>query len=105
MGGLYNTLSTSFTLGCGSGGKNITTEYNPTARVGDHICYITNLTKFRSHYPNWNVEHSLDDILEEMVQAEWAIQGEMSYDNAILIASAGAWAEKQSVQRVPPDAT
>ncbi|MCP4550843.1 MAG: aldehyde dehydrogenase family protein [Bacteroidetes bacterium] len=26
VGGLYNTLKTSFTLGCGSGGKNITTE-------------------------------------------------------------------------------
>jgi len=30
VGGLYNTLNTSFTLGCGSGGKNITTE-NVTA--------------------------------------------------------------------------
>lgn len=26
VGGLYNTLKTSFTLGCGAGGKNITTE-------------------------------------------------------------------------------
>ncbi len=26
VGGIFNTLLTSFTLGCGSGGKNITTE-------------------------------------------------------------------------------
>jgi len=31
VGGIYNTLPTSFTLGCGTGGKNITTE-NITAR-------------------------------------------------------------------------
>jgi CDP-paratose 2-epimerase len=69
--------------------KSITTQYEPTPRVGDHICYITDLKKFRSHYPSWNVEHSLDDILEEMIRAEWAIQGERSYDNAIH-AAAGA---------------
>ena len=71
-------------------GKSITTEYDPTPRVGDHICYITDLKKFRSHYPNWDVEHSLDDILEEMLRAEWSIQGETSYDAANNNAATGA---------------
>jgi len=31
VGGIYNLLPASFTLGCGTGGKNITTE-NITAR-------------------------------------------------------------------------
>ena len=26
VGGIFNTIPTSFTLGCGSGGKNITTD-------------------------------------------------------------------------------
>ncbi len=53
-------------------GKPIATDYQPAERVGDHICYITNLAKFKSHYPSWTVSRSLDDILEEMLRAEWA---------------------------------
>lgn len=60
-------------------GKTISTRYQPTNRVGDHICYITNLRKFRTHYPDWNVSQSLDDILEEMVRAEWATTGEHNH--------------------------
>ena len=29
----------------------IRTTYDPTPRVGDHICYISNLAKLRAHYP------------------------------------------------------
>ena len=55
--------------------RKITTRYEPANRRGDHICYITDLRKFRSHYPSWNVSRSLDDILEELLRAEWASQG------------------------------
>lgn len=40
--------------------------YDPQPRLGDHICYITNLTKFKSHYPDWKVTRSLDSILKEL---------------------------------------
>lgn len=43
VGGLYNTLSPSFTLGCGSGGKNITTD-NITAR---HLLNIQRIARRR----------------------------------------------------------
>jgi CDP-paratose 2-epimerase len=52
-------------------GRKIDWTYSNQARKGDHICYISNLAKLKSHYPNWNVTHSLDSILEEMVAAEW----------------------------------
>jgi nucleoside-diphosphate-sugar epimerase len=29
-------------------------EYRDEARKGDHICYISDLRKLRSHFPNWN---------------------------------------------------
>ncbi len=48
VGGLFNTLLTSFTLGCGSGGKNITTE-NISAR---HLINIKKLCRRRPH-PRW----------------------------------------------------
>ena len=44
-------------------------EYVETSREGDHICYISNLARLRSHYPQWTVTRSLDDILREIVEA------------------------------------
>jgi CDP-paratose 2-epimerase len=40
------------------------------ARKGDHICYITDLRKFKAHYPEWQVSRNLDQILEELVLTE-----------------------------------
>ena len=48
------------------GGRPIPTTYDPTPRVGDHICYITNLAKLRAHYPGWDLTRSLDDIVEDV---------------------------------------
>jgi CDP-paratose 2-epimerase len=47
-------------------GRKMSWEYVDTARVGDHICYISNLTKMRSDYPAWDVSRSLDVIFEEI---------------------------------------
>jgi CDP-paratose 2-epimerase len=38
---------------------------SPEARSGDHICYYTNMKRFRADYPNWQLTTSLDKILEE----------------------------------------
>jgi CDP-paratose 2-epimerase len=51
-------------------GKKVNYEYSDQNRMGDHICYITDLTKLQSHYPEWNLSYTLDEILEEMVRAE-----------------------------------
>lgn len=51
-------------------GKKIRWEYREQARQGDHICYISDLRKLRSHYPKWELQFSLDQILEEIVEAE-----------------------------------
>lgn len=48
IGGMFNTLSPSFTLGCGSGGGNITTD-NVTAR---HLLEIRRITRKRPN-PKW----------------------------------------------------
>jgi len=49
-------------------GNKLAVEYNPQARRGDHICYITDLSKLRSHYPDWQLTYSLDRIMEELVR-------------------------------------
>jgi CDP-paratose 2-epimerase len=48
-------------------GKRPALTYSDVARVGDHICYYTDLARFRARYPGWDVRHSLDEIVDEMV--------------------------------------
>ncbi len=50
-------------------GKKLNWEYSETNRVGDHICYITDLTKLKSHYPNWSITRDLNQIVHEIVDA------------------------------------
>lgn len=50
-------------------GEKMTYEYVDKNREGDHICYISNLTRFKSHYPQWEISKSLDDIFREIIEA------------------------------------
>jgi len=54
-------------------GKKMEYEYVDRHRDGDHICYISNLTRFRRHYPNWTITRSLDDIFKEIIDA-WKVR-------------------------------
>ncbi len=48
-------------------GKRPKLTYSEQNRVGDHICYYSDLRKLRAHYPGWDLRHSLDEIIDEMV--------------------------------------
>jgi CDP-paratose 2-epimerase len=48
--------------------RKIHNEYVDKPRAGDHICYISDLTKFKTHFPGWKIRCSLDDILERMAR-------------------------------------
>ena len=50
-------------------GKPMTWEYVDKNREGDHICYISDLSKMRAHYPGWDITKSLDDIFSEIYLA------------------------------------
>lgn len=50
-----------------SGGRRPTLTYDPTHRIGDHICYYTDMGKFRGHYPEWVQQYDLPAIVNEMV--------------------------------------
>ena len=43
-------------------GRTLESRYVEEARRGDHICYITDLRRFRSDYPDWELEFDLDGI-------------------------------------------
>lgn len=49
-------------------GKKAVIEYKKENRIGDHIWYISDISKFRSHYPHWDFKYNIDDILIEICQ-------------------------------------
>jgi CDP-paratose 2-epimerase len=51
-------------------GSKLSWTYDQQSRIGDHICYISDLRKLRAHYPRWSIRF-LPAIIREMT-AEWA---------------------------------
>ncbi len=41
-------------------------KYRAEPRVGDHIWYISDVSKFKSHYPDWGFKYSIDEIIEDI---------------------------------------
>lgn len=52
----------------GIAGRRLDWEYVDEARIGDHICYISDLRKVRAHYPDWRITVSLSEVLESIVR-------------------------------------
>jgi CDP-paratose 2-epimerase len=50
-------------------GNKMNYTYSDTNRIGDHIWYISDLSKFKQHYPEWNWKYDLTVTLEEMFNA------------------------------------
>lgn len=51
-------------------GRTVEWEYIDVPRRGDHICYISDMRKFRQHFPQWEPEYSLAEIVKEIVARE-----------------------------------
>jgi len=49
-------------------GKRLHVEYVDQSRVGDHVCYISDLRRIQADYPAWRREHTLDQIFLELNQ-------------------------------------
>lgn len=45
-------------------------EYKDSPRIGDHICYYSDMSKFKAHYPNWRLTKSLREIIKEMIESK-----------------------------------
>ena len=43
-------------------------SYRPANRLGDHICYISDLSKIRTHFSQWKLEYDLPAILSEIAR-------------------------------------
>ncbi|HEY6901043.1 MAG TPA: NAD-dependent epimerase/dehydratase family protein [Puia sp.] len=47
-------------------GNKMDYTYTETNRIGDHIWYISDMSKFKSQYPAWTWKYTLEDILSQM---------------------------------------
>ena len=47
-------------------GKKMNWTYSETNRIGDHIWYISDLSKFKLHYPAWSRKYDLESTLVQM---------------------------------------
>ncbi len=80
-GGVYNlgggrdnsvSILEAFALIEEISGKTVNWVYVDQNRIGDHICYISDLTRLKTDFPDWGITRSLRTIFEEMIEAEAA---------------------------------
>jgi len=46
--------------------KKAKIKYLKENRIGDHIWYISDVSKFKKHYPKWDFKYGIDDIMHEI---------------------------------------
>jgi CDP-paratose 2-epimerase len=70
-GGKENTCSIleAFSIISNFSGKQMRYKYNELNRIGDHICYYSDLSKMKAFYPNWELTVSLNEIFFELYQS------------------------------------
>lgn len=51
-------------------GYRLEYAYRDENRVGDHICYISDLRKIHAHFPGWRQEYNLPRIVQEIVERQ-----------------------------------
>lgn len=69
-GGKNNTCSIweAFNMIEKLSGKKMKYDYTDENRIGDHICYYSDLSKMKAHYPAWDITRSLEQIFREVYE-------------------------------------
>lgn len=70
-GGKANSCSIleAFALAEKFTGRKQVHTYVDQNRIGDHICYYSDLRKMRAHYPSWDITISLEETIRQIVEA------------------------------------
>jgi CDP-paratose 2-epimerase len=76
-GGKANSTSIleAFKLAEKHSGRTMRYTYVDEPRIGDHVCYYSDLRKMRAHYPGWDITQSLDETVRQIVDALRLRQG------------------------------
>ena len=70
-GGRDNSCSIleAFDIAASFSGQQQVFTYVDENRVGDHICYYSDLSKMRRHYPAWDISQGLTETIGQIVEA------------------------------------
>lgn len=70
-GGKDNSCSIleAFEICEGHSGFSQNYEYLDDNRIGDHICYYSDLSKIKSHFPSFTLSHSLSNTIKQIIEA------------------------------------
>ncbi|MBH54339.1 MAG: NAD-dependent epimerase [Opitutaceae bacterium] len=70
-GGKNNSCSIleAFEIASKFSGKEQVYTYMDDNRIGDHICYYSDLSKMKEHYPGWDITISLEETIGQIVEA------------------------------------
>ncbi|MCA9156781.1 MAG: NAD-dependent epimerase/dehydratase family protein [Planctomycetales bacterium] len=50
-------------------GRELSYEYRDENRMGDHMWYVSDVSRFQSHYPEWRLTYHVSDILQDIYDA------------------------------------
>ena len=50
-------------------GNKFNFEYIDKNRIGDHIWWISDVSKFKAHYPKWNYKFGIEDTIKQIFEA------------------------------------
>ncbi|MFA5062634.1 MAG: NAD-dependent epimerase/dehydratase family protein [Candidatus Omnitrophota bacterium] len=50
-------------------GEKLDYEYIATNRIGDHVWWISDVSKFKSHYPDWQYKYGIEGTIKEIYEA------------------------------------
>ena len=59
-------------------GRKMKTAYVETNRIGDHVWWVSDVSKFQAHYPGWQLTKTVRDILAEIYEynlPRWKAEG------------------------------
>jgi CDP-paratose 2-epimerase len=48
-------------------GRGLEWRYDPVNRRGDHIWYVSDMRRFKAHFPTWELRYGIEDILTDIV--------------------------------------
>jgi CDP-paratose 2-epimerase len=51
-------------------GQSLNVRYDPTPRIGDHMWWISDLSKFQDHYPEWRQTYTVEETLGEILTTQ-----------------------------------
>ena len=49
-------------------GEKLDYDYSDSNRIGDHLWWISDISKFKKHYPEWNLTRDIEDICREIFE-------------------------------------